>query len=79
MKTLIYKFGTVLACLALCITSLNVNTTCMLFVHQPKIPNNANKLRKFWVQKIVVKNKIKEIYNDDFLEFYSKKSFMIFL
>ena len=47
MKTLIYKFGTVLACLALCITSLNVNTTCMLFVHQAKLPNSAKKLRKF--------------------------------
>ena len=47
MKSLIYKFGTALACLALCITSLNVNTTCMLFVHQPKLPNNAKKLRIF--------------------------------
>lgn len=47
MKCLIYKFGKVLAGLALCITSLNVNTTCMLFVHQPKLPNDAKKLRKF--------------------------------
>lgn len=47
MKSLIYKFGTVLAGLALCITSLNVNTTCMLFIHQPKLPTNAKKLRKF--------------------------------
>lgn len=47
MKNLIYKFGTALACLALCITSLNVNTTCMLFVHQPKLQDGANKLRKF--------------------------------
>lgn len=47
MKSLIYKFVTALACFALCITSLNVNTTCMLFVHQPKLPNDAKKLRKF--------------------------------
>ena len=47
MKSLIYKFGTALACLALCITSLNVNKTCMLFVHQPKLPDGAKKLRKF--------------------------------
>lgn len=47
MKSLIYKFGTVLAGLALCITSLNVNTTCMLFIHQPELPNGAKKLRKF--------------------------------
>lgn len=47
MKKLIYKFGTTLACLALCITALNVNTTCMLFVHQPKLPIDAKKLRKF--------------------------------
>ena len=47
MKSLIYKFGTVLAGLALCITSLNVNTTCMLFIHKPELPNGAKKLRKF--------------------------------
>ena len=47
MKSLIYKFGTAIACLALCITSLNVNTTCMLFIHQPKLPSVAKKLRKF--------------------------------
>lgn len=41
------KFGMTLASLALMVTSLNVNTTCMLIAHQPKLPENAKKLRKF--------------------------------
>ncbi|MSU03155.1 cyclic lactone autoinducer peptide [Tissierella sp. DSM 105185] len=36
-----------LASLALMVTSLNVNTTCMLIAHQPKLPEGAKKLRKF--------------------------------
>lgn len=28
-------------------TSANVNSTCMLFAYQPKLPQNAKKLRKF--------------------------------
>lgn len=47
MKQLLIKIGTSLASLALMVTALNVNTTCMLFVHQPKLPDNAGKLRKF--------------------------------
>lgn len=30
-------------------TSANVNSTCMLFAYQPKLPQNAKKLRKFWL------------------------------
>ncbi len=47
MKKLLIKIGTSLASVALMVTSLNVNTACMLFVHQPKLPDNARKLRKF--------------------------------
>ncbi len=28
-------------------TSANVNSTCMLVAHQPKLPKGAEKLRKF--------------------------------
>ena len=28
-------------------TSVNVNSTCAFVVHQPKLPENAKKLRKF--------------------------------
>lgn len=28
-------------------TSANVNSTCMLFAYQPKLPESAKKLRKF--------------------------------
>ncbi|NMA66185.1 MAG: cyclic lactone autoinducer peptide, partial [Clostridiaceae bacterium] len=37
MKKLLIKIGTSLARLALMVTALNVNTACMLFVHQPKL------------------------------------------
>jgi cyclic lactone autoinducer peptide len=47
MKHTIFKICTSLASLALMITALNVNTACMLFVHQPKLPDNAKKLRHF--------------------------------
>ncbi|HBV69032.1 MAG TPA: cyclic lactone autoinducer peptide [Clostridiales bacterium] len=32
--------------LAFTITSINVNTTCMFFMHQPKLPKGAEKLKK---------------------------------
>ena len=47
LKGLGLKFGMILASLALMVTSLNVNTTCMLIAHQPELPENAKKLRKF--------------------------------
>ncbi len=46
-KDLTVKVGGVLASLALMVTALNVNTTCMLIAHQPKLPEGAKKLRKF--------------------------------
>ncbi len=47
MKQLLIKIGASLASLALIITTLNVNTACMLFVHQPKLPDNTKRLRRF--------------------------------
>ena len=47
LKYLIRKLGGVSASLALMVTALNVNTACMLIAHQPKLPKEARKLRKF--------------------------------
>lgn len=41
------KASAVLAPLALLVTTANVNATCAGAVHQPKLPDNAKKLRKF--------------------------------
>lgn len=37
----------VIAATAKMATSANVNSACMFFVHQPKLPEGAKKLRKF--------------------------------
>ena len=47
MRKILLRFGTSLASLALMITALNVNTTCLFVMHQPKLPEDANKLSKF--------------------------------
>ena len=47
MKKYLYKLATVAASLALMVTAFNVNSACMMFVHQPKLPDGAGKLRKF--------------------------------
>lgn len=47
MKNLIIKMGGVLASLALMVTTLNMNTTCIMYVHQPKLPEKAKSLRHF--------------------------------
>ncbi|MSU01478.1 cyclic lactone autoinducer peptide [Tissierella sp. DSM 105185] len=46
LKKVILRFGGVLASLALMVTSMNVNTTCMYLAHQPELPKGAEKLRK---------------------------------
>ena len=47
MKKFIIKFGGILASFALMITTLNINTTCMMYAHQPKLPEKAKQLRRF--------------------------------
>lgn len=41
------KASVVLAPLALLMTTANINATCAGAVHQPNLPDNAKKLRKF--------------------------------
>lgn len=47
MKQLIFKLNGILASIALLVTTANVNATCGAAIHQPKLPENAGKLRKF--------------------------------
>lgn len=47
MNNLIAKFGGIIAALALLVTATNVNHACMVVMHQPKLPEGAEKLRKF--------------------------------
>lgn len=46
-KNFIFKFGGVIASLALLVTSTNISTTCFWLGHQPKLPQGADKLRKY--------------------------------
>jgi len=41
------KISNFVARIALSAITSNVNSTCEYYVHQPKLPNNAKKLRKF--------------------------------
>ena len=41
-----YRIGTAVAAMALMVTALNVNTTCIWLSHQPKLPQGADKLKK---------------------------------
>lgn len=43
LKKFIIKFGGVIASLALMITAINVNATCMFVAHQPKLPEGVEK------------------------------------
>lgn len=47
MRRLFIKLGGMAASLALMITALNINTTCMMYSHQPKLPDKAQRLRRF--------------------------------
>jgi AgrD protein len=47
MRNLMVKLSKAVACLALSVTTMNVNTTCICLIHQPKLPKGAEKLRKF--------------------------------
>lgn len=36
----------ILASVALMVTSMNINSTCIFVMHQPKVPELANRLKK---------------------------------
>lgn len=46
MKNFIIKYGKYIATLALFITASNMNITCTFMAYQPKVPDNADHLRK---------------------------------
>lgn len=46
-SSIIFKFAGIIASLALMVTAANVNTTCLFIMHQPELPEGANKLRRF--------------------------------
>lgn len=46
MKNLIARYGGVIAALALMVTAMNVNRACMFVIHQPELPEGAEKLRR---------------------------------
>ncbi len=45
LKKVILKLSGIIASLALMVTSMNVNSTCIFLAHQPKLPKDAEKLR----------------------------------
>ena len=47
LKGCAWKLAGLTAALALFVTTANVNATCFCAIHQPVLPKNAGKLRKF--------------------------------
>jgi len=47
LNKLFVKFGSAVACLALAVTAMNVNSACICLIHQPELPEGAKNLRKF--------------------------------
>jgi len=41
------RYGNYIAALAIAITTLNANSTCLCIMHQDVLPEEAKKLRKF--------------------------------
>ena len=46
-EMMVCSLGGMIVSLALLVTTLSVNTTCIFVLHQAKIPDSAKKLRKF--------------------------------
>jgi cyclic lactone autoinducer peptide len=46
MKNLYAKYAGVIAALAIMVTAVSVNRVCMLFAHQPEMPEGSEKLRR---------------------------------
>lgn len=45
-KQISIKFGRTIASLALMVTALNANSTCIFLYHQPELPEGAKALKK---------------------------------
>ena len=46
MKNLFTKYASIIAAVALMVTTISVNRACMLIYHQPEMPEGAEKLRR---------------------------------
>lgn len=46
MKKILYKLCQLVSCFALIVTIMNVNSTCFFIVHQPQLPEGAERLKK---------------------------------
>ena len=47
MKNLSLKCYRVIAVMALMVTTININTACVFFFYQSKLPEGAERLKKF--------------------------------
>lgn len=47
LKKFVLKYGHVVTAFSFFVTSYGVNRICKTFLHDPEIPENAKKLRKF--------------------------------
>lgn len=47
LKKWLCRCSGILASLALVVTTVSVNQTCNILIHQPKLPQGAKNLRKF--------------------------------
>ncbi len=47
LNSLLVKLGTMVASLAFLVTFSNVNSTCVIIIHQPELPEGAKDLRRF--------------------------------
>lgn len=47
MKRIFSKYSSFVAALALVVTTLTANSTCVFCVYQPEMPEGSEKLRKF--------------------------------
>jgi cyclic lactone autoinducer peptide len=46
MKNLYAKYASIIAAIALMVTTVSVNRTCLLIYHQPEMPEGSEKLRR---------------------------------
>jgi len=47
MNKIYLKFGGMIATLTLAFSYIGANVTCGMFLHQPELPENVKKLRRF--------------------------------